>query len=96
MPYVDPLEQYSDGNENSVSGDLVEEDVPNDVGPIEIELNNDGPGLTMLQRRVHSILSKTRTILSFFDSLPQPGTMTNPINLDRSRDTWTKFFIPGI
>ena len=76
MPYVDPFEVYSDGDEISVSGEFVEEDVLNDVGSIETELNNDGPGLTMLQRLVHSIFSNTRTILSFFDSLPQPGTLT--------------------
>ncbi|KAL8900425.1 MAG: hypothetical protein Q9192_001073 [Flavoplaca navasiana] len=42
MPYVDPWETFSDGEEISGKGDLVEEDVPNDVGPMEFEVNNDG------------------------------------------------------
>ena len=42
MPYVDPWETFSDGEEISGKGDLVEEDVPNDVGLMEFEVNNDG------------------------------------------------------
>ena len=45
MPYADPFDAYSDGDQISDSGDFVEEDVPNDVGPMEIELNNARDGL---------------------------------------------------
>ena len=45
MPYSDPFDAYSDGDQISDSGDFVEEDVPNDVGPMEIELNNARDGL---------------------------------------------------
>lgn len=49
MPYVYPFDPYSDDDdENSVCRDFVEEDVPNDIGPMKPELNNNDDNDTLL------------------------------------------------